>query len=85
MSQTIGTSREQLRTQRMQLFDHVYVQLPLQEQVSVDSAIDDWAERLPRFGPAMGKELLMAIALLVAETCEAVEQARAASSPGGQR
>ncbi len=73
MSRPIGTSHEQLRIQRMELYDRVYTQLPLQEQVNVDSVIGDWANQLPRFGPAMGKELLVAIALLVAERCEARE------------
>lgn len=73
MPRAIGTSHEQLRIQRMKLYDQVYVQLPLQEQVKVDSAIGDWVKVLPRFGPAMGKELLVVIALLVAEGCETRE------------
>ena len=81
MSRTIGASHEQMRIQRMELFDRVYVQLSLQEQVDVDSVIGDWAEQLPRFGPTMGKELLVAIALLVAETCEAREAGQQTGTP----
>ena len=63
MAHPSGKPQERLRLQRLELYDRVYGQLSLQEQVEVDSVIADWTEHFQRFGTAMGKELLVAIAL----------------------
>lgn len=69
-------TREQQRLERLKLFDRVYAQLPLQEQVDIDGMIASWTSRIPKMGPAMGKELFLAIALMVAEKHEAAEKLR---------
>ena len=76
MSKTNRGASEQKRLERMELYDQVYQQLPPEEQLNVNNDIGDWVAQLPRFGPTMGKELLLVIGLRVAEVCQAHEARR---------